>query len=501
MRVDRKSLLKEVKDLLVSVNQGTMSSSAYDTAWLARLPGNTPGQPLAFPSCVSWLLAHQLPDGSWGSQVETLHDRCLSTLNAAVTLAELAEKNLLDSGEARLRVSNAVAYLWRRAKALKEDAYETVGFELLFPPLLERARQLNLRLPYEDFQWVSEVRTQKLQLVPTELRYSPNTTLVHSLEYLADEVDVNRLGALQAANGSFGNSPAATAYALTLRWNERAHNYLRQAVSAAGDGGVGNVYPFEIFEKAWVLESIQAAGIDMPEMRTHLEDLHSCWGPHGIGISAEGLACDSDDTALTGKVLHAAGYVVNPDVFRYYEGPVGYLCFPFERNPSVSANVHILSMLKVHPASQQSAIKHILAFLKDVRRDGAYWQDKWHVSPYYATGHAILALRGLAKPLVQGAVNWLLNTQLPDGSWGVFGGSCEETAYAVQALVGVGGLGSPRVGPAIDRGIEFLLHIRDTEKHPELWVGKGLYAPTAVIDATVLSALLQYTPQRKMVGA
>lgn len=501
MRVDRQLLIDEARALLRGLGRGSMSPSAYDTAWVARLRDPGDRRRLLFPEAVAWLLAHQHADGAWGSRVETLHDRCISTLNCVVTLSELAAEGLLDGSDVRLRVSNAVAYLWRRAPDLQRDRYETVGFELLFPPLLDRARRLGIKLPYPEFDWVRRLREEKLQLVPPAMIYSRSTTLVHSLEFLAGTADLGALAALQAENGSFGNSPSATAYVLGQTSNAAALAYLCESMEATSGGGVCNVYPFELFEKAWVLENLQAAGVRLPEMEAHVRVLAEAWGDRGVGISASGLPADADDTALVLKVLRDAGYAVSADVFRHYEGPRGYVCFPFERNPSVSTNVHVLAAVKTERDRWAPEIRRILDFLVSTRQEGAYWRDKWHVSPYYATGHAIQALQGVEPHLCRTAVDWLLDTQRPDGAWGVFGGTCEETAYALQALMAVGSVHSPRLGPAIERGIEYLLHTRDTGPLPELWVGKGLYAPSAVVGSAILGALLQYAGRKGAVRA
>jgi ent-copalyl diphosphate synthase len=53
---------------LVQTLDGHLSTSAYDAAWMARLPADgTDGA--RWPELVDWLLRHQWPDGSWGGTI------------------------------------------------------------------------------------------------------------------------------------------------------------------------------------------------------------------------------------------------------------------------------------------------------------------------------------------------------------------------------------------------------------------------------------------------
>src|SRR5258707_3000423 len=79
-------------------------------------------------------------------------------------------------------------------------------------------------------------------------------------------------------------------------------------------------------------------------------------------------------------------------------------------------------------------MQKIINYLMDTRVKDAYWFDKWHLSPYYTTAHAIIACAGFAGEIVQPAVKWILETQNSNGSWGCQFPSAEETAYCIQAL-------------------------------------------------------------------
>src|ERR1700761_1927830 len=83
----RNQFKNELYALLTEPMLGTVDATAYDTAWVARVPDRDDDSRPAFPSALEWLLAHQLPDGSWGASLEYHHDRLQSTLRAALTLA------------------------------------------------------------------------------------------------------------------------------------------------------------------------------------------------------------------------------------------------------------------------------------------------------------------------------------------------------------------------------------------------------------------------------
>lgn len=88
---------------------------------------------------------------------------------------------------------------------------------------------------------------------------------------------------------------------------------------------------------------------------------------------------DADDSALAMKVLAMGGYSVGLDFLQYYKSEKGYLCFPFERNPSVSTNFHILDAMEhYHSHEAQNIRAHVLDFLYNSKIEDTYWKDKWH---------------------------------------------------------------------------------------------------------------------------
>jgi halimadienyl-diphosphate synthase len=86
------------------------------------------------------------------------------------------------------------------------------------------------------------------------------------------------------------------------------------------------------------------------------------------------------------------------------------------------------------------------------------------------------------------SVEWILNTQRDDGSWGYFNiSTAEETAYCLQALSIYDQLAEPVDRRVFIRGREGLFaHI---DAMPPIWIGKCLFAPIKMVESALYSAL------------
>jgi halimadienyl-diphosphate synthase len=197
---------------------------------------------------------------------------------------------------------------------------------------------------------------------------------------------------------------------------------------------------------------------------------------------------------------------VDARVLQRFALPDGHFAsFPHERHSSVGVNVHVLHALLRVPGYPHTArtINRLLDYIEGEQAHGLYWLDKWHISPYYATVHALHVLHllppqnaGRIRPMVDRAWTWLRESQNEDGSWGFYGEpTCEETAYAVLALATAG---SP-VDDADDQrrcaaGLSYLCAALSAAEDgaevlfPPLWVDKCLYTPTLVVRAAIDAA-------------
>jgi halimadienyl-diphosphate synthase len=483
---------KKISELLRDLSHCRLMSTAYDTAWMARLTGI--GEPLG-QLALQWVRASQLPDGSWGaSQPYYAHDRVISTLAAINALAQLGRV------QDRERLRRAESALEKAIQALKDDpAGETVGFELIVPTLLYQAKALGAIHHQEDkiLADLMPLRAAKLSALPQGM-INRFVTVAHSAEMAGpDGLQLLDVENLQEENGSVGFSPAATVYyALYVRRRDKAA--LRYLHTIAPGGEAPDAAPLDIFERTWVLWNMSLVldklDQDILSMcQPHLDFLESAWEPgQGVGFAVGYTPKDSDDTSLLYDVLTRYGRTVDLEAVLHYEHVYYFRCFELESNPSISANIHVLGALrqagmpKEHPLVQK-----VLKFLSGVRTENTFWHDKWHTSPYYATTQAVIACAGYENELAEAPVSWILRTQNRDGAWGYYLPTAEETAYCLQALAFWKRYGSDEfsLDEALERGKRWLMQHMDPP-YPPLWIDKCLYCPEVIVRSSILSALL-----------
>lgn len=82
-----KEYINSIRKMFDWMDDGEISVSAYDTAWVALVEDiNGSGNP-QFPSSLQWIADNQLPDGSWGDeQIFLAHDRLINTLACVIAL-------------------------------------------------------------------------------------------------------------------------------------------------------------------------------------------------------------------------------------------------------------------------------------------------------------------------------------------------------------------------------------------------------------------------------
>ena len=491
-------ILEETRQFLAHITTPAVMPTAYDTAWVAALP--TPDSPAhdpqpRFPASLAWLRAQQHPDGSWGAPGPHYHDRLLSTLRAVLTLHAGR-----DPGPDASRIERGLHYMRHNAHRLAEDPGATTSFALIFPALLAEAEQRGLRLPYAAFAGVGRQRAAWLARRPLALAYRRDLPDAGSLEGVGAAFDRDRAQDVQEQNGAVGMSPAATAY-LLQQWpdNPAAVRYLDCVIRRAGhDGGVPHALPLETLEQSQALYRLQQARPDVhtilaAETRPVIQFLEQTVRTGGWGASRDLTAQDGDTTAVCFAVLSQADRRPDPRLIDQYEEATHFRRAPFEREPSVATNAHMLDALRYcetgRPGPRRAKILH---FLRAARRPGGFWQDPCHAGPYYATGLVVQVAGDLAPDLVQPAVEWLIGRQDAGGGWGYYGPTAEETAYALPALLAWRAAGHPVPHATLTGGVGYLRDHWDpaATDYPPLWVGKTLFTPVQAVRATILAALL-----------
>lgn len=488
--------MQDVKNILKAIGAGNVSNTAYDTAWVARLS--------EFDSTMSnhalqWLTEHQLDDGSWGVKLpHYYHDRVISTLAAMIALNYRGHRHH-DQQQINLgsiALENITSQATRRLRA--EANARTVGFEVIVPTLVAEAEKLGIIKQQGDriLGRLGKLRELKMSKL-AGVKISRHVTIAHSAEMAGTDLlhmfDVDNL---QEDNGSVANSPAATAYfAQYLKpGDETALQYLRQIQSK--DGGLPSFAPFDIFERLWVLWSIAISGLQNDkEIRAlcepHLDYIQSHWkAGKGLGFSAHYSLTDGDDTSVGFEILSKFGRRVDVETLLNYEEENWFRCYQLEINPSTDVNIHVLGALReIGYEKDHPTIKKIINFLRSMRQENKYWFDKWHVSPYYTTSHAIISCKGYDDELCRDSIQWIIDSQKSNGSWGFYGYStAEETAYCIQALKLWEMYGGKIPQGRVDLARSWLMHHAEPP-YPPFWMDKSLYHPELLVKMTILSAL------------
>ena len=484
-----KSYSRKFYNLLKSIGSGLTSATAYDTAWAARLHAVAPE--LA-QSAVKWLRSHQLSDGSWGTDKFVYHhERVICTLISIIALAE----NGCAEDAVRIR-TGAAAIDHHLAHLVNDKSGETIAFEMLFPTLMMRAKQLRIvpRGKTTLFNSMHQMRAQKIAHAPGKM-ISRHVTMSFSAEMAGEDglhlLDVHNL---QETNGSVGYSPSATAYYLLHidPQNINAQQYLQRTFV---NGGLPNVATIDIFERAWSLWNLAITGSIGKQLwraaQPHLDYLEKAWVPgKGAGTAIDWTLKDGDGTSMVYEVLQRYGRSVDIDGLLHYETDTHFRTFQLESNASTSTNIHAYGALRHAglPATHQT-VQKVANYLKTRCTTQGYWVDKWHASPYYPTSHLIIAAAGYQDHLATKAIDWIYNTQKPDGSWGYYVSTAEETAYCLQALAIWQAAGHYVPSITIRKGYHWLNEYLHPPYTP-LWIGKCLYTPPLVVQSTIMSALM-----------
>nr|UPQ49783.1 sandaracopimaradiene synthase [Phaeoceros carolinianus] len=368
----------EIRDLLRGLGDGNISVSAYDTAWVAMVPAlDGSGQP-QFPKCLDWVLRHQFEEeGSWGHPDRfCTYDRVVSTLACVVALATW--------GVGAANVTQGCAFITRSIQRLAEEPkpHMPIGFEIVFPALMEDAQKLGLRLPYQSpicHKFLAE-RQRKLAKIPVDRLHTRASTLLFSLEGLRDVVvDWDRMLHLQCSDGSFLCSPASTACVLMHTGDPKCLHYLNSVLHQFGDAAVPDIYPVDMYERMWAVDRLQRLGIGARHFREEitacLDYVYKHWKPaDGVAWARGANVVDVDDTAMGFRVLRLNGYNVSADVFLPFKRGTEFVVWPGE-----AGQLAVTGMFNLYRASQvvfpgEAVLEQAGAFA------GAFLEEKWRTN-------------------------------------------------------------------------------------------------------------------------
>lgn len=485
-------------ELLTQVGTDSISSSPYDTAWIARLRGidaNLGNRAL------EWLCQNQNRDGSWGA-ISPFHyyDRVACTLSAIVALTyEGRRQTDQDRIQRGLEALDRIIAGTTQGLQLGPNG-ATVGFEMIVPTLVAEAERLGIIKQRKERILGKLAHLRELKMKKLEgLKVSRFITVAHSAEMTGkDKLDLLDVEHLQEKNGSVGASPAATAhFALYVKpGDQNALNYLSQIVTSH-NGSAPALSPFEIFECVWVLWNLSLTNLYQQDKaiaalcNEHMDYLEKHWqAGQGLGLSQFFSVPDADDTIVAHELFSKFGRSSELGAVLQYEDEEWFRCYHYEANASVDVNIHALGALKqVGYEKSNPSIQKALKFIRANRLSNKYWMDKWNLSPYYTTAHLIIAACGYDDRLCEESIKWILETQEQNGSWGFYySPTAEETAYCIQALAKWQQYTGRSFRARIQRAAIWLMANCEPPYLP-LWIGKSLYCPEVLVKSSILSAL------------
>lgn len=373
-----------ITQLIEEIGPGHMASTAYDTAWGARL-GEIDWD--ISSRSLAWLAENQLPDGSWGAPAPMYyHDRVICTLAAMIALSVRGRRGH-DKAQIELGKQALERIVGGATQGLQSDPNgATVGFEMIAPTLTAEAEKLGLIKNQGNriLGRMSKLRSKKLSYIQGKM-ISRHVTMAFSAELAGvDGQHMLDIPKLQESNGSVGVSPSASAYFATYikKGDEAALGYLRSILKP--DGGLPNVAPFDVFEIGWTLWNLSLipglieAKAFRGKLKPHLDFLANAWQPKvGVGFAAGYTVKDSDDTGLVYETLLRYGIEKDLASVLFYEEKDHFRCFDLEANPSISANIHVLGALsQAGLNARNSSVQKVLRFLQKTRGAQPYWVDK-----------------------------------------------------------------------------------------------------------------------------
>lgn len=486
---------------------GEVSPSVYDTA---RLVGDASWL-TGHADRVRFLLETQHADGTWG---EADGYALVPTLAATWALLTCVERAPYSTQTARiLRAARAgLAAVGQPSWASgRIQVPDTIAVELVVPALVAALREVLARWDTArlgQLPPLPETGATPMFGVPADALHALRAAAAagqavpakvwHAWETLG--VTTADVASVRPVGGALGGSPAATVAWLGGEPAEShpSREYLQQLQGRLG-GPVPSITPITYFERAWLICAFASAGLPCTVPEAVVDSLATGLSDDGAP-AGPGLPVDSDDTAAVLLALAYCGRPRRPDALMGFRGDGYFQCFLGERTPSITANAHVLETLGLHvrryPDDRSrygAAMRATADWLLSAQQESGEWQDKWHASPLYATVCCVQALRAYGGPHIELAVKraaqWVLSQQRPDGHWGRWRGTAEETSYALQILAQASPGDDAARSAALSRGRAALEQVEPMAPTAPLWHDKDLYAPVRVVRAVRLAAL------------
>ncbi|XP_027077703.2 ent-kaurene synthase TSP4, chloroplastic-like [Coffea arabica] len=344
-------------------NEVDYSVSAYDTAWVAMVPDPHSSQAPLFPKCLNWLLGSQLHDGSWS--LPHHHPLLLKDVLSSTLACVLALKTW---GIGEEHIKKGVRFIELNfALASEECQFSPVGFDIIFPGMLDHARDLSLGFQLEPKLLNDLIHKRDMELGRICESHSKKSEafLAYVSEGLLKLQNWDMAMKFQRKNGSLFNSPSATAAAAINVQNPSCLNYLYSVIDKFGPA-VPAVYPLDIYARLCLVDNLEKMGISQyftNEIQCVLDDTYRCWLQGEEDIFAETSHC-----ALAFRLLRKHGYDISSDPLIGIledESASSYCCNGSWNEVNALVEVYQASQMAVHEnesalEKQNLLSKHLL---------------------------------------------------------------------------------------------------------------------------------------------
>ncbi|XP_055961888.1 ent-kaur-16-ene synthase, chloroplastic-like [Mercurialis annua] len=292
------------------LEKAKLSISAYDTAWVAMVPCKESKEKPLFPKCLEWIMENQEADGSWSPYPHhplLFKDYLSSTLACVITLHKWnLGRPLIKKGLKFIK-----ANCWA---AIEERQLPPIGFDFTFPHMIECAVANGLDLPVHHEVFDVLLQKRAIEIKRCELE-GTKAHLIYILEGHENKYNWEEISKYQRNNGSFCNSPSATAAALFYNHDERCYGYLTSLLHDY-DNAVPTVYPLKIYNQLCGVENLQKLGMD-DRHKAHidnvLDNIYGLWKQKDEEIYLDVRCC-----ALGFRLLRLNGYDVSSDVLAQF---------------------------------------------------------------------------------------------------------------------------------------------------------------------------------------
>ncbi|KAG8386548.1 hypothetical protein BUALT_Bualt03G0159800 [Buddleja alternifolia] len=290
------------------IHKAELSVSTYDTAWVAMVPSPHSIKEPCFPDSVNWLLENQCHDGSWA---RPHHHPLLKKDVLSSTLACILALRKWGVGEEH--INRGVHFIESNfASATDSCQISPMGFDIIFPSMLEYARDLFLSLNLETTTLNDLIHKRDVEIKRCYQGHSAEreTYLAYIAEGMGKLQNWESVMKYQRKNGSLFNSPSTTAAAFIGLQNTGCLNYLNSALKKFGNA-VPAVYPLDVYAQLCAVDNLERLGISRyfrKEIQSMLDDTYRYWLQ-----GDEEIFMDASTCALAFRILRMNGYDVTSD--------------------------------------------------------------------------------------------------------------------------------------------------------------------------------------------